>query len=117
MWWGVPEYLLFVAAIALALHAVSRNYLVSTIGGAAACSVLNLAHEAWLTGWRVNPGWAIPMFVVGLMLALPVSGSVGLPFLAIRYWRGRGAERFAHGAPPRVTPPCPSPARGSRRDG
>jgi hypothetical protein len=98
MWHGVPEYLLFVAVIALVLHAVSGQYLACTIGGAVACSILNLVHEAWIAGWQVNPGWAPPMFIVGVLLALPVCGVVGLPFLGTRYWRRRAAEHLADNA-------------------
>ncbi len=89
MWHGVSEYLLFVALVSLALHSVSGKYVACTLGGAAACSILNLAHEAWLANWQINPGWGPPMFVVGAMLALPVSALAGLPLLGLRHLRKR----------------------------
>lgn len=89
MWHGVPEYLLFATLVAFVLHAVSRRYVVCSLGGAAACSVLNLVHEAWLADWQVNPGWGPPMFLAGAVLALPVCCLAGLPFLGLRRLRKR----------------------------
>jgi hypothetical protein len=92
VWQGVPEYLLVVALVALFLHAMSGRYVACTVGGAAACSVLNLVHEAWLANWRVNLGWGPPMFVVGAVLALPVCALAGLPFLGLRRRRRRAVR-------------------------
>lgn len=84
MWYGIEEYLLFALGLAVVAHALSRSYLLGAFGGAAACSMLNLVHEAWLADWQVNPGWAPPLFVAGFVLALPAFWAVGLPFLAAR---------------------------------
>jgi len=90
MWHGVAEYLLFTTLVALGLHSVSGRYAACTAGGAAACSILNLIHEAWLSDWRVNIGWVPPMFIIGVVLALPVSALVGLPFVCRRRLRRSG---------------------------
>ncbi len=91
MWHGVSEYLLFVTMVALALHAVSGRYVACTVGGAAACSILNLVHEAWLANWQVNLGFGPPMFVAGTLLALPVCALAGLPIMGLRRLRRRTA--------------------------
>ena len=108
MWQGVPEYLLLAAGVAFILHAVSGRYLACTFGGAAASSALNLVHEAWIANWVVNNGWGPPMFIVGVLLALPVCGMVGLPFLGIRYWKGQRADlRLPITLSPRRPPAMP----------
>ena len=87
MWHGIVEYLLFSAVVTLALNSLRGGYAASTLGGAAASSLLNLLHEAWLADWRVNIGWGPPMFIIGFVLALPVCALVGLPFLRQRRLR------------------------------
>ena len=86
MWHAAPEYLLLAGSLGLILHWASRRYLACTIGGAAACSILSMLYGAWQAGWQVNPGWALPMFIVGTILALPACAIAGLPALAIRRW-------------------------------
>ena len=89
MWHGVLEFLLFALLVASALHAISRRYVLCTIGGAVLCSVLNLVHEAWLADWQVNLAWGPPMFFVGAFLALPVCALAGIPWLVLRLRRRR----------------------------
>jgi hypothetical protein len=84
MWHGVGAYLAVVAVVALVVHSFIRRFGVSCLAGAVLSSVLNLVHEAWLVGFKVNLGWGPPLFIVGVLLALPVCLVVGLPFLAIR---------------------------------
>jgi hypothetical protein len=93
MWHGVGEYLLFATLVGLAVHAVSGRYTACTFVGAACCAVGNLVHEAWLVNWQVNIGWGPPMFVVGVLLALPVCALAGLPWLATRRLRRRPTKR------------------------
>ena len=98
MWHGISAYLLFVLLISLVWHAFSRRYVFSTVGAAALCSMLNLIHEAWLVDWQVNLGWGPPMFIVGWLLALPISALAGLPWLIYRSRRepSRNMRTISH---------------------
>ena len=87
MWHGVPEYVAVVAVAAATLHLLIRRYVVASVAGAVLSSVGNMVHEAWLADFRVNPGWALPLFIVGLLLSLPVCLVIGLPFLGWRHSR------------------------------
>lgn len=95
----MPGYFLFVALVGVAVHAIGREYPACTVGTAVISSIFNLIHEAALAQWEVNPGWALPLFFVGLLYALPVSALVGLPFLALRRLR-RSADAKVLKIPP-----------------
>lgn len=86
MWHGVNEYVALAAVVGLVIHMLTHRYVGASAVGAGLSSVGNLAHEAWLTGFDVNPGWALPMFLVGSILAFPACLVVGLPF---PLWRRR----------------------------
>jgi hypothetical protein len=53
---GVPEYLAFVAIVAIVVHLAIRRWIVACAFGAVFCSVANLVHEAWLVNFKVNLG-------------------------------------------------------------
>jgi len=93
MWYGIPEYLAFVAIVALVLHFVVRRWGAACVFGAILCSVLNLVHESWRADFRVNLGWAPIEILVGCILALPIVAVVGLPFAWFRSRRGSGSKR------------------------
>lgn len=84
MWHGVPEYVVFVAVVAVVFHLLIRRWLVACPIGAIVCSLANMLHEAWLVNFEVNIAWAPFMFVVGCVLAAPVFAVVGMPFLWLR---------------------------------
>jgi hypothetical protein len=87
MWHGVGEYVAVAALVAIIVHALIPRYLAASVIGATLSSIGNMAHEAWLAGFQVNPGWAPFLFIAGLVLASPVSFAVGLPFLIWRQSR------------------------------
>jgi hypothetical protein len=89
MWHGIPEYLAFAALVASLFHIASGRFVACTIAGAATCSILNLIHETWLAHGQVNLGWAPPMFIIGVIIALPACAAAGLPWMALRRRRKR----------------------------
>jgi len=89
MWYGVPEYLAVVMVVAVILHLVIRQYVVASIATAVLSSIGNLVGEAWKADFQVNPGWALPLFIAGFVLALPASFLGGIPHLLWRAYRRR----------------------------
>jgi hypothetical protein len=86
-WHGISEYLALFGLVAFVLHAIGRRYWKCTILATFACSIINMAHEAWVADWKVNPGWAPSMLFIGALVALPICALAGLPSLAMRRWR------------------------------
>ena len=68
--YGFGAYLMFVAAMAVVLHLLSRRLLVVSFVGAVLCSVLQLYYGAWVVNFRVNVAWAPAVLVVGFAEAL-----------------------------------------------
>src|SRR5262249_50116211 len=93
MFYGVGQYLILVAAVALVLRGLRRRYLAVSLGGAVLCSALNLAHETWQANFQVNLGWTPFLLAAGVAFALPITFLVGVPFLMVR--RSRLAARPA----------------------
>jgi hypothetical protein len=82
--YGLAGYLMFVAAVALMLHLLSRRFFVVRLGAAVLCPVAALWYSAWARNFNVNVAWA-PVVLVWLALyALPVGLVVGLPFVIMR---------------------------------
>lgn len=88
-WHGFWEYLIFAGLIGVLFHAATGRFAIGAFSAAAASSVLNAIHEAWVADWQVNPGWLLPTLLVGALVALPVCAIAGLPVLVIRRWRER----------------------------
>jgi hypothetical protein len=87
MGYGFWTYIALAAAVGVVLHSFSGRFGACCLGGAALCSALSLFVSAWSVGFRVNLGWAPPMFVVGFVVALPACLVVGLPFWFVRWLR------------------------------
>jgi hypothetical protein len=92
MWHGVGAYLIFAAVTGLILHTVSSRFGACIVVGGLMCSLGNLAHEACLADWRVNPGWLPPVFAIGLVLATAAIALAGWPVVIIRQWRQRDSK-------------------------
>jgi hypothetical protein len=81
--YGLAGYLMFVAAVALMLHLLSRRFFVVSFGAAVVCPVAALWCSAWARDFNVNIAWA-PFVLVWLALyALLVSLVVGLPLVIL----------------------------------
>jgi hypothetical protein len=91
MWYGVTEYLAVTLVVAVIVHLVIRKYVVAGIATAMLSSIANLVHEAWIADFQVKPGWVLPLYIAGFVLALPASFLGGIPHLFWREYRRRAA--------------------------
>ena len=92
MWHGVTEYIAFVAFVGMILHGLVRSYATASIATAVASAVGNIIHETWVANFQVKPGWVLPLFIMGFVLALPFSFLVGVPHLL---WRTNRRQAVA----------------------
>lgn len=84
MFHGLAPYLGLCAFTAIVLHILFRQYSSTCLFGSVFVALLNLAHETWIADFKVNPGWAPAVILMGIVPALPVFLIVGIPFLIYR---------------------------------
>lgn len=86
MFYGLTEYVAFVAVVGLVAHCFIRDYGVGCVITTTIGTVGNLAHETWAANFQVKPGWVVPLLMMGTVVALPVSLVIGVPHVI---WRKR----------------------------
>lgn len=84
LWGGIWGYIAFAATMAIVSHVLVKRFVLACLGGAALSPILCMIFEAWITGSAIKPGWALPMFVLGGIIALPVFLFVGWLFVIFR---------------------------------
>ncbi len=90
--YSIGNYAIAASALAIVSHLLIRRFVPACLIAAILCSVVNLAHQEWVSNFGIKPGWALPLLMVGFLSALPVCFAVGLPFQSIRESRRHGAK-------------------------
>ena len=80
----------YVVAFVLAItaHSIARRYWWAVLVSTAACSLVNIVHEAFRHDFQVRPAdalfWIPMLFFDGMVLAFPIAALVGIPFYVFR---------------------------------
>lgn len=79
---------LLALVLSIAAHWFVRRYWWAVLIGTAACSLVNIVHEAFRHDFQVRPAdvlfWIPMLFVEGMVLAFSIAALVGIPFYVFR---------------------------------